>query len=461
MPEKFRLSHQNGLDRVVIEKDSEFTERTIELAGFTKGQREFPVELSLARWKTVDGLFFTGIIRDITERKQIEEELKKHRENLMELVNDRTFELQKVNKELEQEIGERIRAEKQVKHMALFAELSPSPVLRYDINGTILMANPAATEILGNGYLDGISLSSIIPDIEGLDFAACIRDGTILSHYAQIKNRYFHFIFRGLPKLGIGQIYGSDITDQKKAEADTLRASHLAALGELAAGVAHEINNPINGIINYTQMLANKSKKDSKEHDIARRIINEGDRIANIVRSLLTFARDAKEERRTVHINEIISDSLALIETQIKKDGIKLNINIPEQLPEVTVQPQQIEQVFLNLLSNSRYALNQKFYGSHNEKILDIIGEEVIHKHKPYIRITFHDKGIGIPYDIMDKVMNPFFSTKPSGIGTGLGLSISHGIITDHGGRINIESQEGEFTKVLINLPVRKEVNAK
>lgn len=251
------------------------------------------------------------------------------------------------------------------------------------------------------------------------------------------------------------ELLKEEITDRRMAEAEAVRASHLAALGELAAGVAHEINNPINGIINYAQLLLNKSGMDSMEHDLAARIIKESDRIAHIVKSLLSFAREDNEEKYPININELLSQTLALIETQLKKDGIKLDIDIPADLPQVTVQPQQLEQVFLNILSNARYALNQKYPGDHKYKILEIRCREIVLRKRPYVRISFNDRGIGIAEALLNKVMNPFFSTKPSNIGTGLGLSISHSIIKNHGGKLAIDSVEGKFTKVLIELPAK------
>jgi PAS domain S-box-containing protein len=396
---------------------------------------------------------FIGIIRDITKRIGIEEELKKHREHLMELVDERTHELKTSHERLENEIAEREFAEEQAKLMALFAELNPSPVLRCDIRGIVLMANPAANDIFASGSLVGAHLTSLLKDIGEIDLISCIRNGAIFSLTAQIGDRYFYFTFRGIPHLDIGHLYGSDITEQKKAEEETMRAAHLASLGELAAGVAHEINNPINGIINYTQILLNRSSDGSKEQDISRRIIKEGDRIANIVSSLLSFARNSEKDKCPVQIHKIISDSLALTGTQLKKDGINLKIDIPSDLPEVIAHHQQIEQVFLNIISNARYALSRKYTETHEDKTLDITAERIKVYSKPFIRITFHDRGIGIPAGIKNKVINPFFTTKQSTEGTGLGLSISHGIINDHGGNITIESVEGEFTKVIIDLP--------
>jgi len=249
-----------------------------------------------------------------------------------------------------------------------------------------------------------------------------------------------------------------DITDRKQAETEAIRAGHLAALGELAAGVAHEINNPINGIINYAQILTNKNQPESSEYNIASRIIKESDRIAAIVGNLLSFARDSMEQMHPVHINEIMSDSIALTSTQLIRDSINLQINVPADLPAITAIPGQIEQVFLNIISNARYALNEKYPGIHEDKILRITGEQVTVEDLPYVRITFFDQGAGISQENINKVMNPFFSTKPANVGTGLGLSISHGIIAKHGGKIMINSVKGEYTRITIELPVNGKV---
>jgi signal transduction histidine kinase len=244
-----------------------------------------------------------------------------------------------------------------------------------------------------------------------------------------------------------------EITESQGTHADAVRAGQLASLGELAAGVAHEINNPINGIINYAQILVNKSGECSEERDIARRIIKEGNRIAGIVSNLLFFARDTGGKKENAFIHEIISDTLALTEAQINKDGIKVIVSIPERLPHVYGQAQELEQVFLNIVINARYSLNQKYCGAHEDKILMISAKEITVEKYSYVQIVFHDRGVGIPAVLMDKIMNPFFTTKPNGSGTGLGLSISHGIISNHGGAMTVESIEGEFAKVEIKVP--------
>jgi signal transduction histidine kinase len=243
-----------------------------------------------------------------------------------------------------------------------------------------------------------------------------------------------------------------DITENVNLQADATRTRHLASLGELAAGVAHEINNPINNVINYGQILCDEFKEESRDDEIARRIMKDGDRIATIVRSLLSFARIRKEEKVLTYLHELFSDTLSLTSAQLRKDAIELKIHLPEETIRVNVHPQQIQQVFLNLVSNARYALNQKYPGSHEDKILTIKCEEISINKKSFIRIIFHDHGTGIPASQIDKVINPFYSTKPNRIGSGLGLSISHGIVTEHHGKFSINSVEGEYTKIIMSL---------
>lgn len=245
-----------------------------------------------------------------------------------------------------------------------------------------------------------------------------------------------------------------DITEKKYLQAEALRAAHLASLGELAAGVAHEINNPVTGIISIAEILVDKFHELGGDKKIPERIVHEGDRIANIVKNLLSFARDKKEEHSPVHIYDILKLTLELVEKQIFKDGIHLSVNIPSDMPKINAQSQEIQQVFLNIISNARYALKKKYPGHHENKILEINGELIFLEKKKYMRLIFYDRGLGIPKKFVDKVADPFFSTKPQGEGTGLGLSISHGIIETHGGKLWFESKEGEYTKVMVDLPM-------
>ncbi|MBW2063154.1 MAG: PAS domain-containing sensor histidine kinase, partial [Deltaproteobacteria bacterium] len=207
-------------------------------------------------------------------------------------------------------------------------------------------------------------------------------------------------------------------------------------------------------IISIAEMLKDQCIEKGENDEIPTRIIKEGDRIAEIAKNLLSFARDRKEEHSPTNIQDILSDSFGLVERQIIKDGIKLSTVVPSDLPQIKARSREIQQVFLNIISNARYALNKKFPGFHEDKTLEIKGEIKGIEGKRNVRLTFSDHGVGIPENIMDKICNPFFSTKPRGEGTGLGLSISHGIIKSHGGRLTFQSVPGEYARVIIDLPV-------
>lgn len=230
----------------------------------------------------------------------------------------------------------------------------------------------------------------------------------------------------------------------------------LSSIGELAAGVAHEINNPINGIINYAQILVNRLPRGSIEAQLADRIIAEGERVAGIVRSLLSVASPELTERSSVSISNILSECLALIGAQFIAEGIHLIVDVPADLPSVMCNQKQVQQVFLNIISNARFALNQKQTGYNPGKILRIQCRTIQFENQPAILMEFHDTGCGIPAGQIAKVMTPFFTTKPCGSGSGMGLSVSRSIIQNHGGSLTIESRSGEYTKVSVVIPIHE-----
>ena len=244
-----------------------------------------------------------------------------------------------------------------------------------------------------------------------------------------------------------------DITAAIRQQAQTMRTSQLAALGELAAGVAHEINNPINGVINYAQLILNKAVAESREQELSQRIIRESERIATIVRELLYFARAESEEVNTVTVEDALAEALALVQNQIRKHGVNLEIDLGEDLSMIASRSHQIQRLFLNLITNARYALNEKYPEEHDNKLLRISAEMIDREEERFVRVVFRDHGTGIAPELLSKVLNPFVTTKPAGEGTGLGLSISHEIVQKHGGYLTIDSVQGEFTEVVVELP--------
>jgi len=247
-----------------------------------------------------------------------------------------------------------------------------------------------------------------------------------------------------------------DITEEELRRNEALRAGQLAAIGELAAGVAHEINNPVNGIINYSQMLLDEVEESGDENfpDILRRIIREGERVAAIVSNLLAFARKRDEVVEDVSLRMVIDECVALLLYQFNKDAIRLDVDIPDDLPLLKGNPQQLEQVFLNLLTNARYALNERFPGRDPDKRIEIRSRPIALDGRRFIRTVITDHGIGIPQHVINRIFDSLFTTKPPGEGTGLGLGICKGLVRDHSGQLTLESVPGDHTDAIVDLPV-------
>jgi two-component system NtrC family sensor kinase len=410
---------------------------TLETRIRTRDGREIPFEFSGSLLREHNGkiIGIGGIGRDITRRKQIEKALRE---------NERNF------RALSQEFNTLLDA---ISDSLLL--ISPDLRVIWANKGAVTLFNRRIPELQGTRCHELLQNSTAAED--------CCAINTFRSGKAEsskitmpggrmcdarsfpIKNE------KGEVKNVIMVI--SDITEKLTLEAEAMRAGHLASLGELAAGVAHEINNPINGIINYAQILVNSSAAGTTERDIASRIIREGERIAGLVTNLLSLARERKGAGVPVSVHEVLEETLSLLEAQFRKEGITLDISVPEDLPRIVANPQQIQQVFLNVISNAHYALNMKYPGKHVGKVMRIAGKQVEIDGSPFVRMTFYDSGTGVPADVIGRVMDPFFSTKPRGEGTGLGLSISHGIVMDHKGHMNMESVEHEYTRVVIDLP--------
>lgn len=243
------------------------------------------------------------------------------------------------------------------------------------------------------------------------------------------------------------------LTKEEIRKVDSIRTAQLAAIGELAAGVAHEVNNPINGIINFAQILLDDCTKGSDQELLLGRIVNEGERIAAIIYNLLSFARENENSFSLVDLNEVIRDSISLVEHQLKRDGISINTSFHDPSCLIVGNFSQLQQVVLNLISNSRYALNERYLDQSLTKRIDIKTEYVTEDDEEFFRVTVRDNGTGIPQGILDKMFEPFFTSKPAGQGSGLGLSISYGIVSNHSGRLRVDSLLNEHTDMIIELP--------
>jgi signal transduction histidine kinase len=252
-----------------------------------------------------------------------------------------------------------------------------------------------------------------------------------------------------------------DITERKQAEdrerqlqEELALSSRLASIGELAAGVAHELNNPLTAVIGYSERLL-RNNYDRNTISSLEKINSEALRVSKVIDNLITFARRREPKREYSDINTIVRTALELRAYELKTSNIEVEVELAEDLPEVIADFHQIEQVFLNIILNAEQAMTETQNG----------GKLIIRtkRLKNSIRISFTDNGPGIPEENIDKIFDPFFTTRGNKDGTGLGLSICHGIVQEHDGKICARSKPGKGTTFNIEIPLktRKRKNKK
>jgi PAS domain S-box-containing protein len=239
----------------------------------------------------------------------------------------------------------------------------------------------------------------------------------------------------------------------KKTQAQLVQAGKLAALGELGAGIAHELNNPLTGILNFCQLAIMQAKKGSPLYEKLKEIEFQTKRMAKIIGNVRDFSTQSKRELALVDISEPLRNGLKLLEGQLKSNNITVQLDISKNLPQVVVDSNQIQQIIINLLLNSRDAIEEKRVKNGETSFLGRIELKVV-QNENSLEVKISDNGSGIPTTILDKVYNPFFTTKKIGKGTGLGLSISYGLMKDHLGKMNCESKEGEGTTFRLQFPI-------
>lgn len=237
-----------------------------------------------------------------------------------------------------------------------------------------------------------------------------------------------------------------DITERKKMELQLIQAERLAAVGELAAGVAHEVNNPLGGLQNFVKMMKKEPEDISQNREFLD-LMSEGlKRIEIIVKQLMAFSRPYSTHMSNHSLNEIVENSLRFVGHRIKECGVRLEKDLSLDLPEIYGDADNISQVIINIIVN---ALDSMSDGGHLT-----IKTGYCDFHPSSIQVAIADTGLGIPEEILAKIFNPFFTTKETG--SGLGLAISKRIIDDHNGNIVVKSNPGEGTAFYVCLPVRK-----
>jgi PAS domain S-box-containing protein len=358
------------------------------------------------------------------------------------------------------DISQRLILEKRMRELASVVETMRPSVIITDLNQRIIYANPAAQKMLG--YREEEMIGQLAREIfEGIsgnpsDLGRSVREEAQNGYWeGEIFNRKKSgeiipvFLRMCMIKNEKGELIGyagisEDITRRKRMEGELIQKEKLLALGEFTSAMAHEINNPLTGVLGYAEILQQaESPKDFRED--VQRLYKEAIRCQCLVKNLLTFARRSTPHKELSNINEIIEKSIDLKGYQLKADQIEVVTHLDRSIPTSIMDPHQIQQVFLNIIDNAHHALKEQ-RGIRRITVTSALKDGTI-------AVSFSDNGPPIPAEIMDKIFLPFFTTKEFGQGTGLGLSIVHGIIKEHGGEIRVQSEEGKETTFTVAIP--------
>ena len=239
----------------------------------------------------------------------------------------------------------------------------------------------------------------------------------------------------------------------RRAQAETMRGEKLASVGLLASGVAHELNNPLTGILTFSHLLRQKMPDKSPDAEDMDLVIRETKRCAAIIRRLLDFAREKHPEKKFTDLSQVIEDTVRIVERPAHLRDIEITLDLDQTLPPIWIDADQIKQVIMNILVNAQHAVEEKgsiavrTFRSPDPRAPAPAAE-------PMVAISIVDTGCGIPETNLRRIFDPFFTSKDVGKGTGLGLSVSHGIVEAHGGLIEVESKVGEGSTFRVFLPL-------
>jgi signal transduction histidine kinase len=234
------------------------------------------------------------------------------------------------------------------------------------------------------------------------------------------------------------------LADAQKA---VIQSEKMAAFGQLGAGIAHEVKNPLAGILGVTQLSLMSAENGSEGEKNLKMIEKETRRCKEIIENLLKFARQEKSERKAIQIQTVIEDAFDLLRHQLEVHQVSLKKEVDEGLPMIMANGNQLQQVIVNLVINAQQAMDEE--GG--------VVKITAHRRNDHVTVEVEDDGPGIPPDVQEKIFDPFFTTKRGKKGTGLGLSVTYGIVRDHQGTIKVESEVGRGTLFVLAFPVADE----
>lgn len=359
--------------------------------------------------------------------------------------------------------------ESEEKYRSLFHS-GPDPIFVLDRNTfEILDANPSAEKTYGytKSELLGTPFRELVPEYEeaylrGSEDKSLDDLSLGISHRAGSRkkgNLLFYVNVHACPTLYKEReaiiVATNDITEIMEKDAQLIQASKMTALGEMSAGVAHELNQPLNAIkmgSEFLNMVISRSGSVPQEHlqQVVNEISSQVDRASEIINTLREFGRKANLIEERVNVNKPIRGVFTLLSQQLSLQNIEVKLELGDALDDILAHNNRLQQVIFNLVTNARDAIHQKRKEGQGDRLISIRsfqeGDRVL--------ITVSDTGMGIPESLKNKIFEPFFTTKEAGQGMGLGLSITYGIVKDYGGKIDVQSQEGAGTTFKLSFPV-------
>ena len=342
-------------------------------------------------------------------------------------------------------------------------------IIAADMTGKIILFNDAAGKICGykvHEVIDKLNIKQIYPGDGAIDIMSKLRNeesgekGALRFYRVEIKKKTGETIpislnasivyddDKEVATLGFFHDLRETLEIEKELEqtrVQLLQTAKMASVGELAAGVAHQLNNPLGGITLFSQLLMEDYELPDEAIKDLERIQRDAKRCTDTVQELLKFSRQTTNEMHKENINQLLKETLVLVEDQTLFQNIEIKKEFNEFLPFIAVDIQQIKHVFMNIILNAADAMEGK-------GVLSILTELGPLKDRIFIKIK--DTGHGIADNILMKIFDPFYTTKEQGKGTGLGLSMAYRIVEDHGGKLSAESKIGEGTSFIIELMI-------
>ena len=349
-------------------------------------------------------------------------------------------------------------------YISILTDNSADAIVGLDVSGKIVSWNKGATLLFGHQPADvyGQPFSCVLPQekkLLGEDEVILERiksDGIVRNFELDCVNREGERLIVSLTGSVLRDEQGTsigtalilrDVTQLKQYELELRQTEKLSFIGQISAGIAHEIGTPLNIILGNAEFLMMDMKSGERDYDELKMIVGETNRIAKLIQQLLDFARPQKMRPKPVNLNTEIGNVLQLLKNQMDKSSIDLSLELDKKLPNVFGDAAQLQEVFVNLIVNSIHSMEK---GGR----LSISSRRIERKDDSIVEVSIADTGCGIPEENLQKIFNPFFTTKEVGKGTGLGLAITQRIVQDHRGTISVESKVDEGTVFKLNFPV-------